>query len=325
MNFIVHRTDEDSELDIDTELSDGHQRKRSDHSEYVVDDVLPVNEISLMGGPSGSGKTTLMLQIIDDIQNEREVFRKSSHPRRYVYISCDRSRDSIDRTLERLDLAGKIEPIIALPQLSRHNALERLLDEIPDGTELVFVEGFGLLVPDGEANDYYTVAKFLSGSVKLCKQRGITILGTVHTSKTRARDLIFNRRERILGSVAWAAYSETIIFVEPADQLNVKNVDRRVFVLPRNAPSEYFDYCFDEGGRLVLAIERLRREFLNEKFDPLSEKAEITRQEILAWAHEGGMSDRTAEYWITDAISNGELMKKKRGVYIKLGPALNHG
>jgi hypothetical protein len=290
--------------------------------DYVTYDSLPRREVHLVSGPSGVGKTTFLCQLMDDVQNGRSVLECQAYPAPYCYVSLDRSQESINRTLDRLGLTGRIKPIIALPDLKSRDRLKELLDLVPSETRVVFIEGFGLLVSHGDSNDYTTVAQFLSGAVRLCQERGITIIGTVHTSKIRARDLILLQRERILGSVAWGAYSDTIIHIEHGDVLNVHNADRRIFVLPRNAPSRYFDYVFEERGRLVPAVERLRRELLDEKFDPLPTGTEVTRQQILAWAAEGQMSPRTAEYWIFDQLRGGIMEKKKRGVYTKTGPVL---
>src|SRR4030095_5534108 len=60
-----------------------------------------------------------------------------------------------------------------------------------------------------------------------------------------------NPRQRIAGSVAWAAYSETILLLEPIKPENSNDHRRTLWVLPRNAAEFTMDYTFNDKGQLV--------------------------------------------------------------------------
>jgi hypothetical protein len=196
--------------------------------------------------------------------------------------------------------------------------LDALLAIIPPETRVLFIEAFGLLMPERNSNDYNGVANLLTQTTRTCQARNITIIGTVHATKSRARDLIFNPRERILGSVAWGGFCETVIFIEPVEPTNVSNVARRVLILPRNAQNIELDLAFDDRGRLVPACVNDARNKLDLSLVGFEIGAEISKKQILQWAGRSGASTRTAEYWLTERVDDGVLEKVARGVYRKI-------
>jgi RecA-family ATPase len=286
-------------------------------TDFIVDEVLPCEEVHLIGGPSGAGKTAFLFQLIDDIRSGRDVFGRRSHMMPYVYVSCDRSHESINRKLVKFGLQDSITNIIALPDfIDSENPLETIINQLPEGTKIIFIEGFALLIR-GDSNSYGAVGHFLANAVKLCKKHHVTIIGTVHSTKARSRDVIYTPRERILGSVAWGACSETIIYIDPADLADSRNVDRRIFLFPRNVRNEQFDYCFDAQGRLVPVADQVLSNMLELELLRIPIDGVITRAQVMEWADRHGMSHRTAEYWMKDMTESGVLKREQRGSYRK--------
>ena len=81
--------------------------------EFLIDGILPANEVHLLGVSSGSGKTTFTFQVfLAQWQKGEPLFGHQSNPVPYVYVSLDRSRSSVTRTLERLGLVEEITRIV---------------------------------------------------------------------------------------------------------------------------------------------------------------------------------------------------------------------
>jgi len=222
-------------------------------------------------------------------------------------------------------LQGKVGTALSLVDLKTRYVdcqptIDNLLKDevIPKGTRVLFIEALARLLPSGRVNDYRPVADFLCDMTNLCQKGGLTIIGTVHATKARARDLIFNPRERVLGSVAWGAFSETVIFIDPVEPTQVTNAERRVLMLPRNAPNTEHEFAFDPQGRLVPAKHKRGSVVLNGCLAEMGVGGEITRRAILDWAEASGVSPRTAEYWIASCVQGGQLEKVGRGLYRRL-------
>src|SRR5215831_11507548 len=69
---------------------------------FVVDQIFPAREVHLIAGPSGAGKTTFMFQLIDSWLGGGSVLGRKAHILPMCYVSCDRSRESVERTLDRI-------------------------------------------------------------------------------------------------------------------------------------------------------------------------------------------------------------------------------
>jgi RecA-family ATPase len=222
-------------------------------TEWLIENILPTREIHLVGGPSGAGKTTWLLQTILAWADGQDVFGHKSHPLPYFYVSCDRSRESMLRTFQRCGVdPAKLPHISGLDErlFSPKSILERARKLNPD-VRVLFIEGFAMFAPSGRlAYDYVQVATFFTDLTRMCQREDLTLTGVVHSSKMREGERYLNPRQRIHGSVAWAAFTETIILVEPADEKNPTSDIRSLLLLPRNSKAEYYQLAFDSQGML---------------------------------------------------------------------------
>lgn len=225
------------------------------HQEHLIDDILPARELHLVAGPSGAGKTTWMIKMIDQWRQGQSIFGHASHPRPFMYLSLDRSRAGVLRIFDRLKIDHKNFHVF-VPKANSNNQklalaqlLKGLIQQHPD-VRVFFIEGFQSRTPDGKMNDYKVVAHFLLELQQLCEEHNITIIGVAHASKAKQDEKYLNPRERVNGTVAWAAYSETIIVVEPEDPDDPENRNRRVMLLPRNAREQVF-LMENKDGTLV--------------------------------------------------------------------------
>lgn len=283
--------------------------------EYLVDSIFPSQEVHLIAGPSGAGKTTFLLQFIDAWRNGKPFVDHPSHPLPFVYVSADRSERSVRRTFHRLHIEWDTFPVESLLKIKSRNLpflLSEFLRQRPD-TRVFFVEGFQTFVPNGKVNDYVIVSQFLTTLVRFCIQEGVTIFGVAHAAKTKQDEAYENPRQKIAGSVAWAAYTDTIIFIEPSDA-TVPDSPRNVMVLPRNAPEHTYQMIFRDGRLMEKPKPLTGKEKLRKYLLAVPTSTELTTEEILLRT---GIPRSTLTIALDDVVSGGLLVKLRQGVYLR--------
>lgn len=290
---------------------------------YLIADILPKYEIHLLGGGSGVGKTRFLFQLfISEWQEGRPVLGHKSYPVPYVYISMDRSRPSVGRTLATLGLEKVItrvvtredleSPITAASMLKQANA------KYPDA-EVFFIEGFQTLVGDA-GNNYTTVATFLSRITRYCNDNKITIVGVCHSPKLLIDESFKNTREMVLGSVAWGSYSDTNIVMSKDEKTGIITIS----VQPRNAGSENHSFTFNKSGKLIPLVQstQAQRSDLRIYIESLGSGELISRKQVLDRAKEYGISRATAERVVDECFEDGMLEQFSWGNYVRTNRAV---
>lgn len=293
-----------------------------DQYEYLISDILPANEVHLLGGSSGSGKTTFLFQMLADWQAGKPVLGHTSYPVPYAYVSIDRSRTSVRRTLQRLDLTEQITRIVAredLPgTLSVGIVIARARERYPDAS-CFFIEGFQTLVGN-KGNSYTDVACLLQATTAFCTKEGVTIFGICHSPKLKIEEGFQHPREMLLGSVAWAAFSDTIFIMDMNEQTKIVTCH----VLPRNAASEQHPFMFmPPNGRLEMPTNGPKALFVA-IITKESPETEFRKSELIEMGAGLGLSTRTVERVIAELVEEGELcLTLQKGVYKRTKPALH--
>jgi hypothetical protein len=282
--------------------------------EFLIEGILPANEVHLLGGSSGSGKTTLTFQTLADWQESKPVFGHVSLPIPYCYVSLDRSRSSVMRTLGRLSLQDKITRLVCQEDLAEETltAVSVIRDSLklfPD-SKFVVIEGFQLLAGE-KGNGYTSVARALKSAARACTRLGITILGICHSPKMRIDEGFQHPREMLLGSVSWGAYSDTVIILNLDELTGIIQVT----VMPRNAPMEQHHLKFGANGVLQPFIPGSKKNQIRQRIENLPTGRPITRAEILSWGEALGISARTCDSAIDDSMKNKVLDALGLGVY----------
>lgn len=287
--------------------------------DYVIPDIMPSCELHLIGGPSGSGKTTLSFQLMQIMQGGGEWLGKQIAPQPSVYIACDRSSRATSRTMSRVGIKLDFVPVYGLADspsiIDLVSYLSKVMKEHPE-TKLIWIDGLASETPEGKINDYKVVAGFLKRLTLFATKNDVTLIGLVHATKCREGERLLNPRQRILGSVAWASYSDTIVIVEPEDPENPADDKRIVMVCPRNAPGLKQTYRFDAAGRLVECVsaqEQIQQFVLDSRFPNVGET--FTTKDAVQWAKEANQSDATAERRLKTHLEDGAVERVGRGVY----------
>ena len=308
----------------------------------IIDPLIPRREVHLVGGASGSGKTRLLLEMILALEHQIRFIGWPVHPARWVYLSLERSSESILRTVKSADLAGQLDRRRFI-SLSRHEAVssaEKIfrLPIIPRDSEVFFIEPLMALAPlcrrgRFNPNDYLEVRDFLVTLEGLCHKLNITIIGTHHATKSRQRDMIFNPRERLLGSVAWSAFSQTVMLLESTDPTDISCVTRNLDVALRDGAGLKRRLRFNPDGRLLPPYcsndpedfecgsprqnVSVGPQALGGFLDSLPAGEEFDTSRFLRFAKRHTVPRRTAYRWLEQKCNSGEIEKRTRGTYCK--------
>jgi predicted ATP-dependent serine protease len=156
--------------------------------DYLVDGLLPVNEVHIIAGETGAGKSTWLFDnFINPWQHEKPVLGRKSRWLPYVIFVNDRSEAGMIRTLQRLELHPKQFPIkstITGGKTTLAQKIEAFHDANP-ALKVVFIEG--LHVGQKEGNDYGQSSEVMQELNGLCQKRKLTIVATTHISKANAQ------------------------------------------------------------------------------------------------------------------------------------------
>lgn len=287
--------------------------------EHVIPDIMPTCELHLIGGPSGSGKTTLSFQLMQIMQEGGEWLGKTIAPQPSVYIACDRSSRATSRTMSRVGIKLDFVPVYGLADspaiVDLVSYLSKVMKEHPE-TKIIWIDGIASETPEGKINDYKIVAGFLKRLTLFAYKNNVTLIGLVHATKCKEGERLLNPRQRILGSVAWASYSDTIVIVEPEDPENPADDKRTVMVCPRNAPGIKQTYKFDASGRLIecASTQEQIQQFVLDSWNP-PVGLEFTTKDAIQQAKERNQSDATAERWLKAHLADKVLERTGRGIY----------
>lgn len=236
--------------------------------EYLLENVIAEHQVNLVAGSSGSGKTRWIFQLKHEMENSRRFLGYKTQYVRWGYLSGDRSGESIRETLSNMGMNPRTVPIYScvdnkaigksIPALWAEVC--EVLERVPD---FLVIDGFTSFCPEGEINNYAKVAKWLGGLQGWCQDQQVTILGACHTTKSREGEEITDPRQRILGSTAWAAYTEGVVVIDKPHQGGEKDAHRDIYMCGRNSGMEIVKVQFNDQGWLE------EREEQREKTDAL--------------------------------------------------------
>jgi hypothetical protein len=137
----------------------------------------------------------------------------------------------------------------------------------------------------------------------------------LHSPKMKEDAEYLNPRQRISGSVAWAAFSSTILLMEPLITEEVKTAPvRRLYVLPRNRVEFHRDYQFNSEGRLVEIQDELM-ETLFVAFLESKKPGDLFTRADVEDRFAGKLASATITRYLQKAVADGRIERLKQGVY----------
>lgn len=296
---------------------------RPSRLKYLIEGMLPANQVHLLGGPSGGGKTTLAFQMLSAMSKGEPFLGRWTTPVKVAYVSGDRPAESVLETQDRCEVSFPIfsavdENLVGEDLLSK--IFPRLSAVCGGRPDLIYIDGFTAFVPGGFLNNYAIVAKWLASLQRYARKMKVTIIGACHTTKTKEEEKFTNARQRIAGSVAWAGFSETVLIIEPLDDEKDK-AKRILHILPRNHQEETMFLKFNSEGQLVLPEKVAHSETITEFImDGLLANAklgdELVYSTLRDMAISKGIGLRTFNRWLAKYVGEGKLVRERKGVYV---------
>jgi len=283
--------------------------------------MFPHGRVHLVGGASGAGKTTLLLQWFDGWMKGRSVLGYKEELPPFMWISYDRGQLDFNDTCARMNIDASKFNFYAPPSSTFQNGLRAdlasYLDKNPK-IKMFVIEGIQTKTPEGKVNDLKVTAQFMRGLGEFCEQRGVTIIGTAHVSKTREGERFLNPRQRIAGSVSWAGYSSTVVVIEEKDPESTGDA-RTISILRRNGKNDFFELGFKDG----LLVRKAPVKSARQKFDewlaaaPFDKNFDAKDIGIAIGVH----SKSTLYNLLTRAVQTKQLRQPvERGPYRKVRP-----
>jgi hypothetical protein len=303
--------------------------ERPHYSDHIIEGVMPSLEVHLLTGAPGIGKTSIMLQLLPMIERGERIFGYPSKPTKSVFISCDRSERAHLRRLDSLTIphydsessqAGAFPFYSGLSSDAGYTLdaiVKGCLYQFPD-RPLLFIDGMGSLL--GESAQYHDVQKFLRTATRLCYEHCRTIIGTVHSPKSKEGQSYSNPREQILGSQAWAGFSDLVIAMAPEKE---DSKIKQVWVCTRSSAGDFLLRMIrDSSGKLVEYSDENEKDMLTLLDQWLSKQdfsREIPTKEFLELGiKQFCLSERTIMRWLSAQVDEGKLKKETRGKYLRV-------
>jgi RecA/RadA recombinase len=314
--------------------------------EYLIEGVLPSGRVNVLVGPSGSGKTTLILQWVEAwLAGEPILGQRTYRPLlhitancaggiagkgcqdanhwsagRILYLAADRGKTDTEETLDRV--LGRDSPLKCRPiDFEWRSVLESQYDtksfirEAVSGStvKILIIEGAATLVEGGRLSDNGVVAPFLKELSQIADECKIAIILVLHAPKTKKGEEYKNPRDRILGAVAWSAYSSTVLVLSQDKADEIGNRNRTLVVLPRNHPSLEYHLAMTREGRLAEVATpgtpmSMSRVTLLTTLEP---GKWYPRKEVLEIGEGLGLSQSTVDRYIRAFHESGALEKEK--------------
>lgn len=286
----------------------------------IVETIFPGQRLHLIGGASGAGKTTWMMQFLESWRRGEPIYGNKSNPSEFIFLSYDRAEDDFEETCERMKIDPATYNFVA-PKKSdfRMEFLNMLgkLSKANPAARLLVVEGLSVKTPMGKINDPCVVGPWLREIGDACKEYELTILGSLHTAKTKEKDGYRAPRAKLSGCAAWAGFASTVIVLEEQGA-DTENSRRTLFILPRNAPKQVKTLDFKDGRMYEIV------------------KTRSVRERIIAWLETGAPDEFSAQlcslaidaapasiYTELPIIEKTGLIRKvSHGVYARTAPTL---
>lgn len=297
--------------------------------QYIIEGIMPANQVHLLAGPSGAGKTTLVFQMIEAIAKGIEFLGHRCTTVPQAYISCDRNLESVQATLDRMGLPDNLIPMWSTIDTDMTESFPVILNfirsKLPE-VKLIHIDGFTSLCPKGNITDYYVVASFLKSITRTCRS-GLTIQGICHDAKLRQGHEYIMERERVIGSSAWGGYADTIVHICPLNPKDAADSRRSISILPRNACNETLEHTISEGRLVSSSMSTESVELFLLEQDVLHHPIDMIKSsEIVAYAATHDIGRSRAYQYIEKLIDLGKLERvtaggREKGMYKRIRPS----
>lgn len=290
--------------------------------EKLIDGLVSAGTVNILCGASGAGKTTWIFHSMHDWLKGLPVLGHASiqdaSRRKFFYIAADRDEDDVAEMLDRLGMTGM--PHAAL--LEGAATVTDFLRLVPEDTSIMVIDGVSMLVEGGRISDNDTVGKFLRRCRIWAKAHKCALWFLCHSPKKWKGEEIINVRENILGSIAWGAFADTVIYAQKDDPKDPDNTSRTFYVEPRHGKMEQHQYKFDEQGRFVEVMTPREQVAKITLLAKMTIGTIYTRKELVELGIKNGMAPATVDRSLKALVAAGDVVKVDDGEYAAVGQKL---
>ena len=222
---------------------------------FLVDQILPRNRPHIIAGASGAGKTTLLVQMCREALDGKAWFGHPVQPDMKIgYIGTDRNSEAYRHKFSTMGI--KPFPIHRFldakkyrPSQVKANPMDWLETayKMGDKPDMLVIDPLSCFLP-AKIADYHANADCLVLMSQFCKELGTTLVGSYHAGKLKQDQGFMRPQDRILGSGALLAFSDTQIFLTDATEVHKQPGYHLLTINPHDAPMEEHKLCRVKGA-----------------------------------------------------------------------------
>lgn len=294
----------------------------------LIDKIMPAGSINLISGGSGVGKTAFIAEWAARFDQGRQIcWKPTRKPAGGIgVIAGDRKWSSHRQWFDAVEF-GKI-PHYSLRDDAGFNwdalfnrgtlpdTFKRCVQKLGLGRDaLVIVDPISLFI-HGNLIDYKQTAVGLAKLDKVCTELGITVLGIAHTAKQKGdkKDRYVRPQDRILGSAAFAGFTDTVMFLIGPEELDTEY--HGFGWIPHHVPSETFSFTRHPETGLFIPYDAPSKDAdIHHLFSVITEDANgmPTKEIVDACANQLDVARTTLYNYLNLLMSRGQIEKVGRG------------
>jgi hypothetical protein len=302
----------------------------------LLPNIIPYGSVSLLSGAAGLGKTALLATIAKAFRDGTPIF---GHPPNRVadiaIINADRGWDRGGRVwFERAGFPEikcysmpddpTFDPRCLRKKFERTARFAEFIDRLKmPGRGLLFGDPMSLFL-GGNLLDYDTCAVACHEIRAILRTRGLTLVGTAHSSKLKAdpKDRYHRLQDQILGSTALLGFSDTQMVLASPEETGQRFytfmwashlAPPETFLLERN-PQGIFTLAdgTDQGsaGHILAYFP--------------ADGGEITAGELGTLAEAIPLTLKTVHRALSQLVADGKVEKVRRGTYRRTQALILH-
>lgn len=228
-----------------------------------IPDVLPFGSVCFFAGASGVGKTIMLAEWCARWRDGRTICgHKTQRPVGFGVLAADRDWSTYAAAfhaagfpdIPHYTLAEDAESSpTSWGQKTALDLFETCLNKLaPMPGSLILVDPIAPLFIIGDQNRARDVAVSLHWFRRCARNRSLTFICCANVAKAKANEEYQRPQDRISGSGAFVAYSDTQIYM-----IGETDPDTHVSLgwTPRCAPAEEFKFAFDQQTHLFIPYD----------------------------------------------------------------------
>ena len=235
-----------------------------DYPPAPIPSVLLGGSINLLAGAPNVGKTAFLAGFLKRIRDGALVFGRQPSPLpKIAILSVDRSWHQSSKLWYDLsgwpdiphyclqdDMAFPVEQLrLKWKRIEVLKAALKALEPLPFGS-LVVIDPIAPFL-GGNLLDYDACMVACTQIRRLCRERGITVIGVAHASKQKndKKEQYRRLQDRIIGSTAQFGYTDTQMYLASPEETGEKYYS--FLWHPHHTPAETFKLARGENGLFV--------------------------------------------------------------------------